>query len=151
VERTYKLIREQWVPQTIEAAFAFFSRPENLQAITPEWLDFRITNAEDHLRTGSLIRYRLRWHGIPLRWTTAITDWNPPHSFVDTQLSGPYALWQHEHRLMSENQGTRIRDEVTHALPLGIAGHITHRLLVRRDVEAIFDFRQRRLRELLGE
>jgi len=149
--REYKLIREQWVPQSIEAAFAFFSRPENLQAITPGWLDFRIVSVDAELRTGSIIKYRLRWHGVPLSWTTEITEWDPPHAFVDTQISGPYALWRHEHRLTPENQGTRIRDQVTYALPFGVLGHITHQLFVRRDVESIFDFRQRRLKELLGE
>ncbi len=148
--REYKLIREQWVPQSVEAAFAFFSRPENLQAITPGWLDFRIVSVEAELRTGSLIYYRLRWHGVPLRWTTEITAWDPPHSFVDTQIRGPYALWRHQHTLTPENDGTRIRDEVTYAVPLGRLGQLLHPLLVRRDVEAIFDFRRRRLQELLG-
>jgi ligand-binding SRPBCC domain-containing protein len=150
LRREYKLIREQWVPQTIDAAFAFFSRPANLQAITPAWLDFRIVSVEAELRTGSLIQYRLHWHGVPLRWTTEITAWEPPHSFIDNQVSGPYTLWRHEHRLTPENGGTRIRDEVTYALPLGVLGRIVHPLLVRRDVEAIFDFRQHRLKELLG-
>jgi len=148
--RNYKLVREQWVPQPIAAAFAFFSRPENLQAITPPWLDFRITSVDPELRAGSLIRYRLRWHGVPMRWTTEIAAWDPPCGFVDTQLSGPYALWHHQHELTAQNGGTLIRDEVTYALPFGPLGQLAHRLWVRRDVEAIFDFRQRRMREILG-
>ena len=120
--RTYQLIREQWVPQPLEEAFAFFSRPENLQAITPGWLDFRIYRVENELHTGSLIEYRLRWHGIPMRWTSEITDWSPPDRFIDNQIRGPYARWHHEHRFTAENGGTRIRDEVQYALPFGIAG-----------------------------
>jgi ligand-binding SRPBCC domain-containing protein len=151
VARTYQLIREQWVPQTLDQAFAFFSRPENLQEITPGWLDFHIARVEPQLHTGSLIEYRLRWHGIPMRWTSEIIEWSPPHRFIDNQIRGPYARWHHEHRFTAENGGTRIRDEVQYALPFGIAGQFAHWLRARRDVEAIFEFRQKRLRELLGE
>jgi ligand-binding SRPBCC domain-containing protein len=151
VARTYQLIREQWVPQTLDQAFAFFSRPENLQEITPGWLDFHIARVEPQLHTGSLIEYRLRWHGIPMRWTSEIIEWSPPHRFIDNQIRGPYARWHHEHRFTAENGGTRIRDEVQYALPFGIAGQFAHWLRARRDVEAIFEFRQKRLQELLGE
>lgn len=148
--RTYQLIREQWVPQPLGEAFAFFSRPENLQEITPGWLDFRIVRVDSELHRGSLIEYRLRWHGIPMRWTSEITDWSPPHRFIDNQIRGPYARWHHEHGFVAENGGTRIRDEVQYALPLGMVGRLAHWLRARRDVEAIFAFRQRRLAELLG-
>ena len=148
--RTYQLIREQWVPQPLEEAFAFFSRPENLQAITPGWLDFCISRSENELHTGSLIEYRLRWHKIPMRWTSEITDWSPPHRFIDNQVRGPYAKWHHEHGFTAENGGTRIRDEVQYALPFGIAGQLAHWLRARHDVEAIFEFRRQRLEELLG-
>ena len=92
----YYLEREQWLPRPIEEVFSFFSRPENLQVITPSWLDFRVIEAPDELEAGALIRYRLRWRRWPIRWTTEFTVWNPPHGFVDRQLSGPYALWNHE-------------------------------------------------------
>ena len=76
----------------------FFSRPENLQEITPGWLDFHIVRVDPELQTGSLIEYRLRWHGIPMRWSSEITDWSPPHRFIDNQIRGPYTRWHHEHR-----------------------------------------------------
>jgi ligand-binding SRPBCC domain-containing protein len=150
VPHTYRLIREQWVPQPPEETFAFFSRPENLQEITPGWLAFRIMRVDSPLHTGSLIEYRLRWHGIPMRWTSQITDWSPPHRFIDNQLYGPYAQWHHEHNFAAENGGTRIRDEVQYALPFGVVGRLAHWLRARRDVEAIFEFRRQRLKEMLG-
>src|SRR5262249_47878528 len=48
---------------------------------------------------GALIRYSLRWRIFPIRWTTEIVEWDPPHGFVDVQLKGPYQLWRHQHRL----------------------------------------------------
>jgi hypothetical protein len=151
MRQPYELIREQWIPQPLDAAFAFFSRPENLEKITPPWLGFHIVRAEDELHTGSLIEYKLRVRGLPMRWVSEITEWNPPHGFVDTQLRGPYALWHHEHSFAADNGGTRIRDHVRYALPFGVLGELMHKLMVRRDVESIFAYRQERLEELLGE
>jgi ligand-binding SRPBCC domain-containing protein len=148
--QTHQLVREQWLPRSIEETFAFFSQPENLEEITPPWLGFRILKADTQLHTGSVIKYKLRIRGLPMRWTSEITVWEPPYRFVDNQLSGPYKRWHHEHTFASENGGTRIRDHVDYELPFGFLGDIVHALMVRRDVETIFRFRQQRLAELLG-
>jgi ligand-binding SRPBCC domain-containing protein len=147
---TYHLRREVWVPQQIETTFAFFCRPENLQALTPDWLNFRIVECPMQLEKGSLIRYALGWRILPISWTTEITEWEPPLRFVDTQLSGPYRLWRHEHQFLAMGQGALIRDHVEYALygwPLSIP---IHHLIVRRDLDRIFDFRTARLEQLLG-
>jgi len=149
--RSYHLTREQWIPKPLEDAFAFFSRPENLEEITPPFLNFHIVRTDKELHTGSLIEYRLRVRGIPMRWTSEITVWEPPNRFVDTQLRGPYALWRHQHTFVAENGGTRIGDDVEYALPFGVVGQIAHALMVRRDVEGIFEFRRQRLAELMGK
>jgi ligand-binding SRPBCC domain-containing protein len=148
---TYCLEREQWLPRAIDEVFAFFSRPENLQVITPPWLDFRMVKTPDALLAGSLIRYRLRWHFVPIRWTTEITEWNPPNGFVDRQLRGPYALWNHEHSFVSHSAGTVMRDRVTYALPLGWAGRLARAVIVKQDVERIFDFRAKTMQRLFPE
>lgn len=147
---THRLTRQQWIPKSIDEAWAFFSRPENLEEITPPFLRFQIVSAERELRRGSRIEYRLRVRGIPMRWISEINEWEPPHRFVDTQLRGPYKLWRHQHIFVAENGGTRITDDVEYALPFGVLGRIAHALMVRRDVEGIFAFRQKKLAELLG-
>jgi ligand-binding SRPBCC domain-containing protein len=145
---TYSLNREQWLPKTLEEVYSFFSRPENLQVITPPWLDFRMVEAPASLNAGSLIRYRLRWRWVPIRWTTEISEWNPPHRFVDRAVSGPYALWNHEHWFEARDGGTTMRDRVTYALPFGWAGRFAQRVVVERDLEKIFDFRAETMRRL---
>jgi hypothetical protein len=144
----YLLEREQWLPRSIEEVFVFFSRPENLQVITPPWLDFQMVEAPEMLAKRSLIRYRLRWHLLPIRWTTEICEWNPPHGFVDSEIKGPYALWNHEHQFITHNGGTVMRDRVTYALPLRWAGRAARWIMVKRDVERIFDFRAQALKRL---
>jgi ligand-binding SRPBCC domain-containing protein len=148
---SYRLTREQWLPKPLEETFAFFSRPENLEEITPPFLQFHIVRAESELHAGSLIEYRLRVRGLPMCWTSEITNWEPPHRFVDTQVRGPYALWRHQHVFVAENDGTRISDDVEYALPFGFVGRLAHALLVRTDVEKIFEYRQQKLAELLGK
>jgi len=147
----YRLERKQWLPRRIDEVFQFFSRPENLQQITPPWLDFRVVEAPRELQAGSLIHYRLRWHGLPIRWTTEISEWNPPFGFVDRAVSGPYALWNHEHKFSVHDAGTTMEDFVSYALPLGWCGVIAHSALVRRDVKGLFDFREQAMRRLFPE
>jgi ligand-binding SRPBCC domain-containing protein len=85
----YILGRDQWLPKSLDDVFSFFSRPENLQIITPPRLDFRTVDAPQFLAVGSLLRYRLRWHGLPILWTTEITEWNPSHRFVHGEIPRP--------------------------------------------------------------
>jgi ligand-binding SRPBCC domain-containing protein len=138
---------ELWLPTAIERVFAFFANAQNLEAITPAWLRFRIlTPLPIEMRTGTLIDYQLRIHGLPIRWRTEITAWQPPHRFVDEQKRGPYRLWIHEHRFEPKDNGTLCSDHVRYAAP---GGALVHRWLVRPDVERIFAFRATKLAELL--
>jgi ligand-binding SRPBCC domain-containing protein len=148
---TLLLQREQWIPRPIDEAFAFFADARNLEAITPPWLGFRILSPEPvAMRVGALIVYRLRWRRLPLRWVTVIERWEPPFCFVDRQRRGPYAHWHHTHSFEPHEGGTRMHDRVRYALPLGPLGRLMNRLVVRGDLEAIFDFRARKVNELLG-
>lgn len=127
--------------------FAFFSAPANLQAITPPWLSFRILSPGVEMGRGAQIDYRISLHGLPLRWRSEITAWEPPHRFVDQQLRGPYRRWVHEHRFVEVPGGTEIVDHVRYAV---WGGALVDRLFVARDLERIFAYRQRRIGELLA-
>lgn len=147
----YRLFREQVVPRPLEEVFAFFLLPENLEAITPGWLHFRILNVDPRpVQTGTLIRYSLRIHGLPVRWVSRIVDWTPPHSFVDVQVTGPYRTWHHTHRFFAEDGKTRIVDEVLYELPFGPIGRLAHHVRVKTDVVRIFDFREEKIRRLFA-
>jgi ligand-binding SRPBCC domain-containing protein len=138
------------VPRPLTEVFEFFSDARNLELITPAWLKFQVLIAPAKIASGVHIQYRLKWHGIPLGWTTEITRWNPPHDFEDIQLSGPYKLWRHRHSFEEREGGTQMKDVVEYALPLGFLGSIAYWLQVRRNVEAIFDYREARVHAMFG-
>ena len=145
----YTLHRVQTVASPMDATFDFFSRPENLGRITPPWLDFRMVSDDADMREGLRIEYRVRPLGFPQKWVSEITAYEPPHRFVDEQVVGPYKSWHHEHRFRAVDGGTEVTDTVTYALPFGPLGRLVHWLLVRRQLESIFDYRRERLPELL--
>ena len=137
-----------WLPQSRDKVFAFFADAHNLDLITPPWLHFQtITPGSGELRSGMLMDHRLRLHGFPLRWRSKITDWDPPARFVDEQVSGPYRLWIHEHRFEERNNGTLVRDHVCYAV---LFDFLIHRLFIRPDIERIFAFREKKLREIFA-
>ena len=140
--REYTLERQQLVPVAPEEAFEFFADALNLEAITPPWLRFRVvTPGPIAMRPGTLIEYRLRLHGLPIRWLTRIEVWHPGRRFEDRQLRGPFRHWHHTHAFAPHDGGTAMRDVVRYAMPLGPIGRLARAAVVRRDVERIFDFR----------
>lgn len=147
--RMHTLQSEVWVPCTREGVFEFFSRAENLEALTPHWLHFSILSLRPiEMKAGTRIRYRLRLHRIPMRWESEITAWEPPHRFVDEQRSGPYRRWIHEHQFLEHEGGTKVRDTVQYSVA---GGALVHRLLVAPDLNRIFEFRRQKVAEIFRQ
>jgi ligand-binding SRPBCC domain-containing protein len=146
--KIYILTRSQTVPVPRSRVFPFFRDAENLGRITPAWLGFQIlTPLPVSMQRGTIIDYAIHLLGLPLRWTTLISRYDPPSVFVDEQLRGPYAFWHHTHEFRSVRGGTEIIDTVRYAMPFGPVGRLAHGLVVRRQLEAIFSYRARRIAE----
>ena len=146
-----EFLAQLWIPQPIEKVFEFFGAAKNLETITPPWLGFKIrSQSTPDIQKGTLIEYELKLHGIPLKWRTEISQWNPPTHFVDTQLTGPYHFWRHTHRFLSLHGGTLIEDQVLYQLPLGLLGRVVAGSYVRKDVKKIFAYRTQKIFDLLA-
>jgi ligand-binding SRPBCC domain-containing protein len=149
--KIHTLEHTQRLGRPVDEVFEFFARAENLERITPPWLSFELQDGgPSELREGSLIHYRLRVHGVPLRWVSRIEMWEPGEKFVDRQLRGPYRLWRHEHTFAVDGNGAVVSDHVRYALPLGPLGDIAHAAFVHRDLGRIFDYRRQATETLLG-
>jgi len=141
---THRLQATQVINRPIEEVFAFFSRPENLGRITPPAMGFEQLSTDFDMRPGLEIDHRIRpLPGIPMRWRSRIESYDPPRSFTDVQVHGPYRSWVHTHRFTAVEGGTRIDDEVVYELPLGPLGGLAHRLAVRGQLLEIFRHRAR--------
>ena len=151
--KLYTLKREQKISKNIEDVFQFFSKPENLSIITPSKMKFKIlTPSPIEMKEGALIDYTVNIFGFPIRWRTLITDYKPSHMFVDQQLKGPYSMWHHTHLFERLNdEETLIKDIVIYAVPFGIIGKLTHSLYIKTDLDAIFDYRSQKIREIFND
>lgn len=146
--REFEFTQTQTINRPIEDVFAFFSDVHNLGRITPPWIDFKVVTPDPiEMRKGAVIDFKLRLHGIPLKWQTEITLWDPPHTFIDEQRKGPYRVWIHTHSFTGENGRTHMTDHVRY---VSIGGVVVQKLFVAPDIRKIFAFRKNTLHHIFS-
>jgi ligand-binding SRPBCC domain-containing protein len=150
--KLHVLERTQEIPIALEEAWVFFSNPANLSLLTPPGLGFSmITPAPEKIYQGLILTYKVTpFLGLPIDWVTEITHVRDGEYFVDDQRIGPYRLWHHRHDFIKIDGGVEVRDTVHYALPMGPLGDLAHKLLVRRQLKVIFDFRSEYLTQRFG-
>lgn len=150
--KTWHFEKEIVIRHSLERVFGFFSKAENLNKITPKKFNFQfITPLPIIIQQGTIIDYKLNIYNIPVHWRTEISVWQPPHRFVDVQVKGPYRKWIHEHLFAAVPEGTRMIDSIQYSLYGGIMTPLLNKILVRRDIQNIFNFRQKKLASLFSE
>lgn len=149
----YTIKRKQKLPVSIDEVWNFMSNPKNLAVITPSSMGFKTLSGDDReMFSGQIIHYTITpLLGIKLQWVTEITHVQPKSYFVDEQRYGPYKFWHHKHFFREIDGGVEMEDIVHYKLPLGILGRIAHPFIVKNKLNAIFDYREKKLKELFGE
>ena len=138
----YNLHQTQFINKPISEVFNFFSMPENLEVITPGYLNFRIkTPSPVKMESGRIIDYKIKLRGVPFTWSSLISEYDPPYKFIDEQVRGPYAYWHHTHIFSETKEGTLIEDIVKYSIPFGLAGQFAHFLFIKSDLKNIFQYR----------
>jgi ligand-binding SRPBCC domain-containing protein len=151
--KIYKIHHKQELPITQKEAWNFFSTSENLATLTPPKMHLRFVEP-DHsgMYAGKIIKFSVKpLPGFRATWVSEITQLEAPHYFVDKQLSGPYAVWHHEHRFIETDQGVLVEDIIHYAMPFGWLGRLLHRPVVKPQLKALFEFREQKLTELFKE
>jgi ligand-binding SRPBCC domain-containing protein len=139
-----------WVGRPRPDVFAFFADPSTVARVTPPALKIRLVTERPAMAAGAVLDYRLRWLGTPLGWRAYVREFDPPFRFLDVQVRGPYARWEHRHRFLEADGGTVVEDRIVYRLPLGAIGRMLHALVVARQLRATWAYRTRRIGELLG-
>ena len=139
-----------WLPKPRPEVFAFFADPANLARVTPPRFRLTLLDAPATLSAGATFDLRLSWLGVPLRWRTFVREYDPPYRFLDVQVRGPYARWEHRHLFLSEAGGTTMEDRIVYRLPLGALGNLAHALVVGRQLRTMWRYRRQKVSELLA-
>ncbi|MFN5149738.1 MAG: SRPBCC family protein [Flavobacteriia bacterium] len=149
----YQIRHKQIVKADLITCWDFFSSPNNLQKITPDYMGFDVkTEVPEKMYEGLMIEYRVRpLMNIPMTWITEITHVKDFQFFVDEQRKGPYRIWHHEHHFMETEEGVEMTDIVSYELPFGLLGKIAHPILVKKKLEEIFAYRYKVVEELFNK
>lgn len=139
-----------WLPKPRAEVFAFFADPTNLVRVSPPSLGLRLLGPPAAMTAGATFDLRLTWFGIPLRWRTFVREYDPPFRFLDVQVRGPCARWEHRHIFLAEAGGTTVEDRIVYRLPLGALGKLAHVLFVQRQLRSMWAHRRRKIGELLA-
>jgi ligand-binding SRPBCC domain-containing protein len=153
--KTYVLKTEQVIPVSLDEAWDFFSSPLNLEKITPQEMHFVVTsnyNEDTKMYPGMIITYKITpIFGIKMNWMTEITHVREGEYFVDEQRFGPYALWHHQHHFKAIEGGVKMTDILNYAIPYGIIGRLSNKVLINKQIKKIFSYREKAIIELFGE
>ncbi len=151
----FVLEQQQFIKNiTLEKAWVFFSSPANLKVITPDFMGFDIISKlhSEKMYAGQIIRYKVKpVAGIPMQWTTEITQVNAPYFFIDEQRRGPYKMWHHQHHFEEKDGGVLMTDIIHYWPPFGFLGNIANSILIKKQLKGIFDYRKKKVEELFNK
>ncbi len=146
----YQIRRTQIIPADLQTCWGFFADSQNLLRITPPNMQMKpLTKEPEHMYPGLMIAYKVTpLLGIKLTWITEITHVYEKQYFIDEQRKGPFRIWHHEHHFKAVEGGTEMTDLLSYELPLGLLGKLANPIIVRKNLNDLFDYRYQRIEEI---
>jgi ligand-binding SRPBCC domain-containing protein len=108
------------IPASVDDVFAFHERPDAMRLLTPWWSGARVVRPAPDLQTGRRPLIRLGFGPLAIDWEALHEEYDPPHEFVESQVSGPFRSWRHRHCVLPAPGGAILRDEITYEGPGGV-------------------------------
>ncbi len=122
----------------VKNAFEFYTNTSSICETVPDSIDVKILQGGKHMKSGDVIRLKVRIFGIVFLWESKIYDMIPNVSFTDRMLKGPFKSWEHKHYFEKSAHGTTMTDRVNYEIPFGPIGLLANRLFVKNMIDKIF-------------
>ena len=142
-----KYVASSPLPVSVEDAFAYHERRGALQRLVPPWESVEVEKTDNSLAVGSEVVLKTSLFGVPVRWVAQHTVYEPPRLFADTQLSGPFAKWNHEHHFEAVGEHSSLTDHIDFEVPLGVVGSMLGSKTALGKIESMFAYRHRVTRD----
>lgn len=134
-----------------EDVFDFLIRPQNLLKILPEDSGFTLSSAPETLEEGSQLEFSISGLGPTQHMTHEVTLVERPNRFVEKQIKGPLASFEHDHLVEPAGDGrTTLIDRIEFEPPGGMAGFLITEARVRETLEAGFALRHEALQKIFA-
>jgi len=132
----------------LERVWAFYDDIESLFKVTPPENHARLNGPPVLMQLGAIYHLLFSRFGVTVHLDAEIVVYDPPYRFQDRQIKGPFHSWTHTHSFAElPGNRTRMTDHVEYELPFGPFGKIADLLVMRRQLDTMFAYRQKITRE----
>ncbi len=141
--RTEVFIRRMRIPAPAAEVFQWHAQPGALTRLTPPWESVEIIERSGGIENGGRVVLRMGLGPVSRQWVAEHRDYEAGVQFRDVQISGPFAHWEHTHRVEADGRaGCILEDRIAYALPGGRLGQILGGAWTRRKLARLFAYRQ---------
>jgi len=134
---------------TPEQLFAFHELPDAFLRLLPPGEKIRVIQIAPSLEVGSRTIVEIRIAFLYIRFESLHTAYDPPHSFEDQQVRGPFRSWRHRHIVGPHPDGAMLVDDIEYTPPFGLLGRAVDGIVIKPRLRKVFAFRHRVTRESL--
>jgi hypothetical protein len=137
-----RFVKQSLIQASPERVFEFHEQPNVLTLLIPPWESARVIQPAKISEVGAQAIVETRILGpIKTRWVAQHTAYDPPHSFEDVQIKGPFRRWRHRHLIEAGNNGAVLRDEIDYEPPFWFLGRALAPILIQKRLQRLFDYR----------